>query len=314
MAQLASKLDDFGRNTGATVKTFSTIVERTGLQLSSSNELLKKVENLDLAKVSGANLKVLRSLESMMDTFNAFPAYYNELNGSLNATTSLIKELSALNERSRSFTEVLENLTQGVKASKDANEFFSRNIQSFADYSDVVNRAVESTSRSMNQAIALLEESALNAFERINQSVEIHDQNLRHSFQLAIDHYNTVAKTQVEIIRNLQSTYLEVFKPLQEIPKLLNSVEGLGKANQNNHIELLELLKKHLGELGSLKRIDGNFNSNMDYDRLEEIFSRALSRSKPNEGAFDIVLKISLLCASVSLFLYLVFLSLQQLI
>jgi hypothetical protein len=237
MSSLASKLDEFGRTTSQAVSEMNSVVKNSNSQVVASQTILNQIQHLDLRNIVGANLKIFKSLEGMMESFQAFPEYYKELNKSLGKTTQLSNSLTDLLQRSDNLNVVLIDLKETVSESRLAAEFFNQHIEEFSQYGTAVNKAVEETNYKMAQAIGQLEQSATSLFSHFQKKMEGYDEQLSKSFEKSIEKFNEVAQVQIELITDAFSNSRPQFEHLQNLVTIKTEIE---KFNSHFGAEMLK--------------------------------------------------------------------------
>lgn len=230
---LSTKLDDFGRKTVSTVNDLKSVVLNSQGQVKASQQLLKDIETIDLKNITGANLRVFKKLETLKDSLEAFPKYYQTLNESLTGTGNLLIALNKLISRTDRFDESLRLINTGAEQTNKAVNFFNTHIASFQEYSGAVNRAVAESQSSMEKAINTLELSAENLFTNFNSQLLTYDGQLQKGFELAIDKYNkTILELTDKTLNNLKEAQPQLQK-LETLPEIRNELQTLNKTFEN---------------------------------------------------------------------------------
>lgn len=235
---LSNKLDDFGRNTNKSVNSLDRIVQKIAESVNKEKELITDLKEIDIKKVSSANLQLFKQLGPMLDSFNAFPKYYSNLNKSLKTTSNLVSNLEKFVTTTDNINIVLENIKTNIETSTAAVTFFNEHISSFSKYGVAVNEAVADADRRMSEAINELNRLVIKQFELFNEAIAGFDKKLSKAFEHSITEFTKVMDDQV----------LRTQKAFEESrPKFekLNQLDKLEKLNQ------LDTINESINELKS---------------------------------------------------------------
>lgn len=299
MAALANRLDDFGRNTGRAVNDLSKIVNDSSTQVRASQKVLSQIEHLDLNNIAGANEKVFRSLSKMMDSFNSFPGYYQELNQSLGQTTQLVHGLSKLISQSENFDTVIKELREGVEASRQAIVFFNTHIGEFGKYGDAVNAAVESSDEKMAKAISTLDNASQDMFKGFQAKMELYDTQMSKSFETTLDRFNETTLTHTATLTANLKDAQPNFKHLGALENIKTDIEELSKYLRqeatNMNRELLGAINKLTAEIGHIASTNNSGTS------------EAMPRREPNKenvkkrSTLDLIFQLVVIISGITI-------------
>jgi hypothetical protein len=301
MASLSHKLDEFGRTTSRSVENLSTIVLSSESQVQSSQELLKKIEQLDLTNVVGANAQLFDKLKGMMDSFTKFPEYYNELNNSLGQTSTLVNNLTIFIDQTQNLNIILEEVKSLINKGNNANEFFNTQIKAFSEYGDAVNRAVLNSDEKMQEAISNMGEASNKLFEGFQKSMLTYDVQLKEAFIESIKQFDNLALKQIEKINEAFDSARPKFEHLNSLPDIKDGIE---KYNSEYAVEMISYQKKIDERLGELSNQFSEFQQT-DLSRSNSVIAVSSSKSnKSKSPKFDLSLKIAALLASLTIVAY----------
>lgn len=301
MASLSLKLDEFGRSTSRSVENLSTLVLSSESQVQSSQELLKNIEQLDLTNVVGANAQLFEKLKGMMESFKAFPQYYNELNNSLGQTSTLINKLTTFIDQTQNLNAILEEVKSIIVKGNNANEFFNTQLKTFSEYGDVVNRAVLNSDEKMQVAISNMGESASKLFEGFQKSMLTYDDQLKEAFLESINQFDNLALKQIEKINEAFDSARPKFEHLNALPDIKDGIE---KYNSGYAVEMISYQKKIDKKLGELL-IQFNQLQQVDLSRSNPLIDDGSIKSNKNKSSkFDLSLKVAALLASLTIVAY----------
>ncbi|WP_143106396.1 hypothetical protein [Pustulibacterium marinum] len=233
---LANKLDDFAKNTVSAIQNLDKIVKGSKQNLQNEAMLLQQVQDLDIKKLSKANIDIFKKLESMMISFENFAGYYENLDRSLLNTTKLISQLEMFIKNTDNLGAVLEGLKQNIHLGNDATIFFNQHLKSFEHYSEAINEAIADTDQKMARAVGALGSSVEKQFEVLNESVATYDVKLNNAFTNAIDGYNATIQHQVDKTTEAFELARPKFEKLNNLEKL-NAIDSKLNSLENNIVQ-----------------------------------------------------------------------------
>jgi len=262
----------------------NTIVRNSNGQVRASQKLLKDIESIDLKNITGANLKVFRKLETMKESLEHFPGYYERLNESLLGTTNLLRAINELLDRTDNFDQSLKLLNSGVEQSNKAATFFNTHVGTFIEYKESVNKAVSESNDAMVEAIGTLEKSSNELFQNFNKQLLNYDDQLTKAFNNSITEYNkTLLELTTRTIESLKGTQPQ-FDKLESLPfiktelQLLNSTfeKKLNQLDQGLNSKLRDLIEA-TNSSPKPQSVDKSVSTNSEQKgRMDPIIDRSL--------------------------------------
>lgn len=217
---LSNKLDLFARNTTDSITKFNEIVKNSSNAIQYEQQLIRDIKQLDVAKISVANVKMFSQLEQMMGSFENFAGYYNKLNKSMGQTSNLLENLREFVARTNHINDVLTEVKEMVGQSKDATDFFNKHIKSFAQYNNAVNESVGTTDSVLQKAIDELKLATLAQIESYNIVVSGHDQKMTVAFDRSIETFSKEMEEQALRAIIAYDDSIPKFKKLEQLDKL----------------------------------------------------------------------------------------------
>ncbi|WP_298766718.1 hypothetical protein [uncultured Polaribacter sp.] len=221
VAILSDKLDVFARNTTGSISQLDKIVSTTSNTVEREQELIKDIRKLDVAKITKSNVEVFNQLDVMMESFNNFANYYNQLNNSMTGTTELVGKLQQFVGATKNINIVLDSIKNNIEESNSATTFFNKHIQSFSRYSDAVNDAVISTESKMAKAINELGNLSLEQFNSFNEAVAGFDSKLSTAFTQSIEKFTEAMDAQILRTEQAFENSRPKFEKLNHLDQLL---------------------------------------------------------------------------------------------
>src|SRR5690606_12228034 len=212
--ELSKELRFFSSRTPQVV---SSLTENTNVVKETIEKeivLLNQIKELDIKKLSKSNVETFKILSGMMDDFEAFPKYYNELNNSLGNTILLNNNLKSLVDSTQDVNKILENIKSIIETGNESVNFFNQHIKSFDQYNEAVNLSVSLTNQAFETAMEQLKLSVTAQIESMNYMIADFDSKLKKSFDNSIQKFTEAYQTNLPNFQKLD--YLEQLKQLPE--------------------------------------------------------------------------------------------------
>jgi len=228
---LSDKLDGFARTTNNTISQLDDIVKMSHKTVEIEQLLVKDISNLDVKGITTANVKVFKNLDEMMDSFQNFAKYYNELDASMSSTTELLSNLKGFVKNTQSVNTILEEIKNAIQQTNQATTFFNKHIQSFEKYNIAVNEAVAGNDSAFREAISQLNSATLKQFESLEMLISSFDSKLSGAFTKSVENFTSTMDVQVKRTEEAFENSRPKFEKLDNLDKLekLDAIdEGLG--------------------------------------------------------------------------------------
>jgi len=223
---LSDKIDLFARATNFSVAQLSDIVKMSNKTIEHEQTLIKDIANLDVKGLSTANVKVFKNLDGMMDSFQNFAKYYNELDKSMSSTTELLSNLKQFVSNTQNVNMVLEEIKNSITQSHQATTFFNKHIQSFERYNESVNVAVAKNDSAFQEAVSQLSEATQRQFDSFTNLISGFDSKLSEAFTQSVEIFTKTMDEQVRRTEIAFETGRPKFEKLDNLDKL-NKLEAI---------------------------------------------------------------------------------------
>jgi hypothetical protein len=233
VAILSDKLDVFARSTIGSITQLGNIVQTTSNTVEREQQLIKDIKKLDVAKITSSNVEVFSQLDIMMDSFNNFANYYNQLNNSMTGTTQLVNKLQQFIGTTENINVVLEGIKNNIETSNSATKFFNTHIETFSKYGDAVNEAVISSESKMAKAINELGRLSQEQFNSFNEAIAGFDSKLSTAFTHSIEKFTEAMDNQILRTEQAFENSRPKFEKLDNLDKLESIDKGLGNLQKD---------------------------------------------------------------------------------
>lgn len=213
-ANLKEFNDQFRRN----ISGFSSIMNDVHKAFDSQVQLVKKLNEMDLVKMSRLNISVLDKLHESTSEFQKFTQYLNQMNRFVDSTIRLTNSVNSQLER----TSAIEEVVQGVKENIDGNKVVMDMLQDFLTRVNT-NGAVLEASRNIDTAVA---EAMDNMKKLVEQEVE------------TIKEYTTKATKDLDALMQRERGQLDKLRNLEKLDTLARAVQQMADDNKNVNTNL----------------------------------------------------------------------------
>jgi hypothetical protein len=216
---------DFSQNLsvldGLFKKNYDTLVYQSGL--------LDKLEKIDVNKFAKTNIDVLTRLEDSISKFDQFNSFFDKLNNSFMAATTLISKLDLAIERTNNFAELYDNLNKNVAENGKLQRFLQIHFDKLSEHAQLMNNAIADVSVTLTDSLSQLKEVA--------------QQKIASIQQITVMQEDEISKT-----IDAKRTNLDHLKILPELPPILQSIKSNtgSKAESERTAELLRGIEYRL--------------------------------------------------------------------
>lgn len=251
---LSNKLDKFARTTTGAISGLDVIVENSKTTVQHERQLISEIRELDIAAVTSANVEVFTNLDQMMDSFQSFAKYYEELDKSMLSTSDLLSNLKQFVSSTQNINIILEEIKGNIKQSNEAVTFFNKHIRSFEKYNDAVNEAVANNDSAFRAAVIQLTSATEKQYEAFTELVSKFDSKLSDAFTSSVENFTNAMDEQVRRTEQAFEAGRPKFEKLENLDKLnklevieerlLKIEEQLYKAIDSGNVNIVSALTK----------------------------------------------------------------------
>ena len=260
MSTLALKLDEFGQNTIQSLDSFKSVVDNSGNQLRITNDLIAKVQNLDLSTVAGFNAQLFNQLKGSLSELSMFSQYFSKVNLSVESTSALVQRLESLIEKGDIIGRGAENITEALEASNRILSIFNQHIGSFEEFNSSMNTVLNTTEVSFRTSVEQITASYSRSMDSIKQTIGVHNTNAER----AVDAVSRAYKESLDRHKEeLSKAYKESVPNFEHLSRL----EVIERTSQNLYaaVESQDILLKNIGTaLGEVKAAINGIELNND--------------------------------------------------
>lgn len=172
---LKASLDHFAREATGIVTGVQQAVTQTGRTITWQNEIISRIERMDMTRVSKANLELFGRLEGSLEALRNFSQYL----GSLEAIAA---HLSQFAERTQQVGALAGKIESTLGESRELTRFLTTHFDRMEKAGTAALRAVDLTESHFGEAIGSLRSRTQHSIESLYTLSDRTDATLRESF------------------------------------------------------------------------------------------------------------------------------------
>jgi len=274
---LRNSLDKFSINTTGFAKVLHETTLKTESNLKMQQEIIQKIDRMDVLKVSKANIELFDRLDSNMDAFNKFSE-------SLSIMSMISSNLKDFASRTVNIDKVVSQIDSSLQENLRLHQFLTSHFEKIESFSGTTTSAIQMSGISFSKAIDLLDVDLKESLDKLKSEIE----NRISSINKITDSTESV----------LVSNFEEIGKKLNEITAHhLESLEtafseSIPQFNQLEKLELLPQMTVQLTENTTKLQNGSNSNSLKIIESITQLNS-SLLRVKELMSNQAVLLKLS---------------------
>jgi len=261
---LKASLDRFARVATDISDNVLVAARKTGENILLQQEVVEKVANLDVLKISKTNLELFNRLESNMISFNKFSEYV--------ALMSRISDnLKDFASRTSNIDSVVQQIDSSLQENKRLSQFLTLHFEkiemaglaslkavdiSDSHFKEAIEKLKEETENTLNQAFRAVNESASHFSEAIEKLKEEVDKRISRLNQEAADNESRITDIYNEIGAKLTAVTSQHISQLQAAYS-----NALPQFDQLNNLQILPKIQEQVSDSFSRLRNDSDTNN-----------------------------------------------------
>lgn len=224
IAGLKDSLDRFAREATKTVQVVNDAVKQTGLNIHAQIELIDKVENLKMMRVTKANYELFDRLEANMGHILKF-------SDSLETMAKISENLNDFSMRTSNIENVIMQINSNLEESRILTRFLSEHFEKIENAGENAEKAVILADAHFANAIEILSKEVDNRINALRNTANSHEVDLKGIYQ---EIGEKLSKLSNSIIEDFKKNYINSIPSLKELesltilPEIKNSIETKG--------------------------------------------------------------------------------------
>ena len=227
---LKASLDHFAREAAGIVTKVQEAVAHTGRTITWQNEIISRIERMDMTKVSKANLELFGRLEGSMEALRNFSQYLGSLE-------TIAAHLSQFAERTQQVGLLTEKVGSSLEESRELTRFLTAHFDRMEKAGTAALRAVDLTESHFEESIGTLRNRTQQSIDTLYTLTDRTDATLRESFGKITEELKAVTA------RHLDEFMAAYNKAVPQFGQLRN-LEALGSLRETIDSRSGELIRR----------------------------------------------------------------------
>lgn len=246
VSALNDRLRNFGRNLAPAIASLSEIVDRSLSSVKQQQEVVVRVGMLDVNRLTKANVAMFNKISEMMDSFDQFAIYYNELNRSMVQTVEMTSTLKEFATRTKNFETIAKEIQNTLQQNKDLNQFLASHLIDVKSREEALRNLVDSSERNLkstfDQMVSVVQER-IHAVQNLAVAMEPEVKNV---FASAVQSFQQMTSEQVDKIESAFQASRPQFEKLDKLEKIeigISTLTNQGQAAIEKQVILIQALR-----------------------------------------------------------------------
>ncbi len=226
---LKASLDRFAREATKISDNVKIAANQTGMNIKAQLDVITKVENLNMTRISKTNLELFDRLDNNMAAFNQFSNY-------LSMMQKITENLVEFSKKTESIDTVASEIKSSLNESKDLTRFLTSHLQKIDAAGSVARNAVDFSESYFKEAIGILRDKIQNQIQVIDSYSDNAEVRLKENL-------HKIGESLIVISDNHLNSLLDVYN--QSIPKFeqLDNLKLLPELRDRSSVQSKELIE-----------------------------------------------------------------------
>lgn len=265
---LKASLDRFARVATTISDNVLIAANKTGENLVLQQEVMDKVENMKVLKVSKWNLELFEKLDVNMEAFNKFSTYLSNME-------KISSNLLEFADRTSSIDQLIKGIDTTLSDSKQLTQFLSAHFDKIEDAGNAALKSVGIAESHFEDAIESLKTRTDAMINQLYKSAGNHETKLEDIYKVITENLNNITSEYISSFSEAYSNSIPKFEQLDNLgllPEikeefLLKATDFHNESSVNTQA-LIELAKELSSSLNS---VQNNLNNKSIVSKLESI-------------------------------------------
>lgn len=249
---LKASLDRFAREATKISNNVKIAADQTGMNLQAQLDIISKVENLNMTKVSKVNLELFDRLEINMAAFNKFSNY-------LTLMKNISENLYNFSSQTENVQVIASEIKNTLKDSQELSRFLTAHFQKIESTGSAALNAVNLSDVHFREAIEKLSAETNTRISALNTLSDNAESNLSETFENIGSKLNEITEKHLS---SLSIAYNESVPSFEQ----LDNLKLLSEINNNSTNQSKELIDA----IGKLNNLLNNINTKIDNQSVLE--------------------------------------------
>lgn len=230
---LKASLDRFARVATNISDNVLIAANQTGENLELQNDVIEKVDNLKVLKVSQWNLELFAKLENNMEALNKFAAYISNME----RITSQLQEFA---NHTSDVNKVIKSIDETLGESRQLTRFLSAHFDKIENSGNAALKSVGIVESHFEEAINALNKRTEDMITNLYKSAGNHETRLENIYKEIEGNLNNITSQYVNAFKDAYSDSIPKFNQLDNL-ELMNEINNSIKSLQQNQVLLNKL-------------------------------------------------------------------------
>lgn len=242
---LKASLDRFAREATVIVNDVNLATIQTGTNIKSQNDLIARLERLNMTKVSKANLELFDRLERNREAFDNFSAYLSNME----AIAANLKDFAM---RTSNVDKVTEQIGQSMLRSQELTRFLTAHFEKIEMAGASALRAVDLSDSHFRESIESLTKRTNSGIEDLFSFSDKKESDLKELFEKITETLKEVTSRHISEFMSAYSQAVPQFKQLDNLETLASRSELIITNSEKSNKAILAKLDELDSKLVSL--------------------------------------------------------------
>ena len=266
---LKASLDRFAREATKISDNVKIAANRTGMNLQAQLDLISKVENMNMTRVSKINLELFDRLESNMVTFNQFSTYLALMN-------KISENLYTFSKSTENVEVISKEIKSTLKDSKELSQFLTLHFQQIQSAGGSALNAVNLSDSYFRESIEKLSTETNARISKLNTLSDNAESTIKQIFDNIGIKLNEITEKHLKSLITAYNDSIPHFEQLDN----LNLLPELSNKSTNQSKELIDAINQLNSSLHTINHRIDNHSVLTKLDSIEKSLNRKTNAPK----------------------------------
>jgi len=276
---LKASLDRFARVATTISDNVLIAANQTGENLVLQQDVMDKVENMKVLKVSKWNLELFEKLDVNMDAFNKFSTYLSNME-------KISSNLLEFATRTSSIDQVIKGIDTSLSDSKQLTQFLTVHFDKIEDAGNAALKAVGIAESHFEDAIQSLKNRTDEMINQLYKSAGNHETKLEDIYKEIKENLNNITSEYISSFSEAYSNSIPKFEQLDNLtilPTIKDEISARTiEFKEDSNINTQRVIDVTNELNNSLKSLKSSLNNQAIITSIETINQNLTKRNRTN--------------------------------
>jgi hypothetical protein len=228
LASLQTNLHKFNENFTHNIATLGGLMSKNHDAIIAQDNILTKLDSIDIADFVKANVKVLSELRKSTDSFAVFNQYVTHINDALQSTTQIVERMDSLLKRTENMDKVSEKILTTFDDNRTLMDFLQSHYSTLDESKQMLSDSVIGVGDILDKALQQLQQFTQEKIVKM-QEVMIREINLlEHEYPekwKKLDNLEDIKNHTAQIKQNTREKKSDLENEIVEVKDRLKSID-----------------------------------------------------------------------------------------